>query len=191
MRQVSSFVLLFGALIIGLAQAQTTHPPMDHSQHARHAATTPESLQPREGGQSAFAAMQEILVLLSADPQTDWGNVDIDALREHLVDMDQLTLQAQARPRQIEGGLSIWVTGTGRVLEAIQRMVPAHAQELDKYANWSAEAERQPTGVTLNVTSTVADEVVRIRALGFFGLMATGAHHQAHHLAIAQGRPMH
>ena len=31
----------------------------------------------------------------------------------------------------------------------------------------------------------------QIRALGFFGLLATGAHHQAHHLAIARGGGAH
>jgi transposase len=31
----------------------------------------------------------------------------------------------------------------------------------------------------------------RILGLGFFGLMTTGAHHQAHHWAIATGQPVH
>jgi hypothetical protein len=34
-------------------------------------------------------------------------------------------------------------------------------------------------------------EIARIRGLGFFGVMASGAHHQAHHLAIAKGEHVH
>ena len=50
---------------------------------------------PQETGQSAFAALAEIVVLLQADPETDWGAVNIDKLRDHLVDMDLLTRKAE------------------------------------------------------------------------------------------------
>jgi hypothetical protein len=48
-------------------------------------------------------------------------------------------------------------------------------------------------GVRLIVT--VADPsdtaaVAKIRALGFIGLMATGDHHAAHHMALARGDVM-
>jgi hypothetical protein len=33
--------------------------------------------------------------------------------------------------------------------------------------------------------------VAHLRSLGFIGLMVSGAHHQAHHLAMAQGRHLH
>ncbi len=36
---------------------------------------------PKEAGQSAFAAIHEIVVMLEGDPKTDWSKVDIDALR--------------------------------------------------------------------------------------------------------------
>lgn len=35
---------------------------------------------PREPGQSAFTAIQEMVALLKADPQTDWSRVDVEAL---------------------------------------------------------------------------------------------------------------
>lgn len=47
-----------------------------------------------EAGQDAFAAIQEV-VLLEADPDTDWSRVDIDALRDHLIDMHLVTLYAK------------------------------------------------------------------------------------------------
>lgn len=40
---------------------------------------------PQETGQSAFAALAEIVTILQADPETDWERVDIDGLRRHLV----------------------------------------------------------------------------------------------------------
>jgi hypothetical protein len=34
--------------------------------------------------------------LLKANPRTDWSKVNIAALREHLIDMNEVTLQAGA-----------------------------------------------------------------------------------------------
>ena len=39
---------------------------------------------PQETGQSAFAALAEIVAILQADPETDWERVDIAGLRRHL-----------------------------------------------------------------------------------------------------------
>ena len=40
-------------------------------------------------GQDAFGAIQEIVQILDADPKTDWSKVDLEALRQHLIDMDE------------------------------------------------------------------------------------------------------
>jgi hypothetical protein len=64
---------------------------------------------------------------LEADPKTDWSKVDLEALRRHLIDMDEVTLRASATTKQIDGGLAVTVTGTGRTLAAIHHMIPAHA----------------------------------------------------------------
>jgi len=45
-------------------------------------------------------------------------------LRQHLIDMDEVTMRATVQKEPIENGLRIRVTGAGRTLEAIQRMVP-------------------------------------------------------------------
>ena len=146
---------------------------------------------PAEPGQGAFAAIAEIVALLEADPNTDWSKADIGALREHLVDMNELILNALAREEPIPGGLRITVTGEGETLRAIRSMVPAHAAELAKIEGWQVEAAAQDEGAGLTVTSTDPRQQARIRGLGFFGLMATGAHHRAHHWAIATGQPVH
>ena len=40
---------------------------------------------PTRPGQDAFAAIQAIVQILDADPQTDWSKVDLEALRQHLI----------------------------------------------------------------------------------------------------------
>lgn len=143
-------------------------------------------------GQDAFAAIQEIVAILEADPQTDWSRVDLDALRRHLVDMNALVLGAESAARDIPGGVQIVVDAAGPAGAAARRMVPAHAGELAKIAGWTATAETDGDGrVILRVIAADPEQVVRIRGLGFFGLMATGAHHQQHHLAVARGGGMH
>jgi len=62
---------------------------------AHHGAQTAAA--PTQPGQAAFGAMQEIVALLQADPTTDWSKVDIDALRQHLIDMDEVTIRAAIR----------------------------------------------------------------------------------------------
>jgi hypothetical protein len=142
--------------------------------------------QPTMPGQGAFGAIQEVVRILDADANTDWSKVNISALREHLIDMNEVTLKAVANERKLDNGLEIAVTGEGRTLEAIKRMVPAHARELSK-TGWNVTAEDLSNGVKLIVTSNDAQQVVKIGALGFMGIMVQGAHHQLHHLAMAKG----
>jgi hypothetical protein len=147
---------------------------------------------PTEPGQGAFGAVQEIVRILEADPKTDWSKVDLEALRQHLIDMNEVTLKAAETERPIEGGAEIAVTGTDRTLEAIQHMVPAQAQMLNGHNGWTAKAAPLPSGVLLTVTTQDPKDVTHIRGLGFIGLMATGAYHQAHHLAMPKGEfPVH
>ena len=146
---------------------------------------------PRLPGQDAFGAIQEVVRMLEADPRTDWSKVDLEALRQHLIDMNDVTLQAEVAAKPIDGGLEITVAGTGRTLAAIQRMVPAHAAEIDGLNGWSAKTRPLGNGVVLIVTATDPKEVQRIRGLGFIGILVSGAHHQAHHLAMAKGEFQH
>jgi hypothetical protein len=141
---------------------------------------------PTMPGQGAFGAIQEIVGFLEADPSTDRSKVNIGALREHLIDMNEVTLKAVANERKLENGIEVAVTGEGRTLDAIKRMVPAHARELAKIG-WSATTEDLPNGVRFTVTSTDPQQVIKIKGLGFMGIMVQGAHHQLHHLAMAKG----
>lgn len=73
-----------------------------HEERMRH---DQSNAQPTEPGQSAFAAIQEIVALLEADPDTDWSRVDIAALRRHLVDMHNVTVAAKVASEPIDHGV--------------------------------------------------------------------------------------
>jgi hypothetical protein len=146
---------------------------------------------PAQAGQAAFSAIQELVALLEADPSVDWSRVDFDALRSHLVDMDNVTTGARVRTEEIERGARFVVTGDGAVRDSIQRMVPAHAATADGDGGWDYAAELRPDGAVLTVRADAPPDVARIRGLGFFGLLARGMHHQEHHLRIARGEPPH
>ena len=183
---IISVVLLLVGFTGGVVFAQTDNysESMDHSSH------TSGSL-PNEGGQAAFNAIAEIVSILEADPETDWSKVNISILRNHLVDMNALTLSATVDTFPEAQGVRFLAKGTGTTLRALANMVPAHARELDKMAQWSATGRSVSGGAELVVIPRDDAAGLKIRALGFFGLMATGAHHQRHHLAMATGNAAH
>jgi hypothetical protein len=108
-------------------------------------------------------------------------------LRQHLIDMNQVTLTAQASATPVPGGLAIGVTGEGRTREAIRRMIPSWAAAMDGKRGWHTATAALPNGARLTVTAADPAETRHIRGLGFIGLLASGTHHQPHHLAIARG----
>ena len=159
------------------------HQGMMGGHDRMHGASTTPTLP----GQDAFGAIQEIVRILDADPKTDWSKIDLEALRQHLIDMNEVTLKAEAVSKQIDGGLEIAVTGSGRTLVAIQRMIPAWVQMANGHEGWTARVAELPDGELLTVTATDSKEVQHIRGLGFIGLLASGSWHQPHHLAMAKG----
>ena len=79
---------VLAAAILSLPpQAHAQQPAHEHSAgmtHGHHEMTDEGSggVVPSEPGQSAFAAIQEIVAMLDSDPETDWSKVDIEALRQ-------------------------------------------------------------------------------------------------------------
>ena len=149
---------------------------------------------PSEAGQSAFAAIAEIVAMLEADTTTDWSRVNIEALRLHLADMDDVVLRSVVRVSELPRGAEFLISGEGRVREAIFRMVGAHARELDAQPALRAAATPAGNGMRLVVEARDPRDGAtarRIRALGFAGLLTVGAHHQRHHLEIARGGAAH
>ncbi len=165
---------------------------MDHSamNHAAMMGGATVSTMPTEPGQGAFAAIGEIVALLEADSQTDWSAIDIDALRAHLVDMDMVVTWARVTREAIDFGERYVISGEGQVVGSIRRMVTAHAGVMEGKDGWSYMAAPTETGAVLEVTVPESD-MSRLHALGFFGILASGMHHQSHHWMMAAGSNPH
>lgn len=146
----------------------------------------------RESGQSAFAAITEAVRALEADPHTNWAKANIDALRNHLVDMDNVTTGSDVVTKPVPGGAQFQITsGNPRVVESISRMVRLHSGMASQESSYKIAVQAIPGGAAETVTGSSAADETKIRALGFFGLLTEGNHHQRHHIALARGEPMH
>ena len=165
-------------------------PAMNHGVVAVTGDRTP-AVGPTEPGQAAFAAIQEIVSILDANPKTNWSTVDIEALRRHLVDMNNVTLYANAVASAVENGMRYAVTGTGPVRDSIRRMVKAHAATMNGRNGWGFAAADHPDGAFLTVAPSNPVDLDKVKGLGFIGIMAYGMHHQEHHLMIASGTAPH
>ena len=178
--------LIIATVLASPVIAQEHTAGMDHSGHTAGMS----AIEITEPGQSAFAAIEQIVLALDMDPNTDWASVDITGLREHLRDMDLVFTAAEVSSEVVAGGMRFTVTGEGRVREAIRNMTIAHAGVMDGVDNWGYAAAEHPEGATMTVTVPPFD-MPRLQALGFFGVMATGMHHQDHHWAMATGGNPH
>lgn len=172
-----------------VSSATMDHANMDHAAHMAAMQACPGAL-PTQSGQAAFGAISEIVRMLEADPNTDWSRVNIEALRQHLIDMDDVTMHAVVSQRNVPGGVELTVTGSGRTAGAIKRMAANHTRMLDHESDYHAVAAERSDGALITVTAKDSSDsrlVARIRGLGFAGFMTEGEHHAAHHLAIARG----
>jgi hypothetical protein len=182
------------ALVV-LAVPVTAHA-QDHVHTAgmmHDAAPAASTALPASAGQDAYGAIAEIVRILEADSTTDWSKVNLEALRQHLIDMNAVTLNAVVHATDIPGGIQVDVTGEGRTMDAIRRMAAAHTPMLDGLGDYAANAVNIPAGARFTVRARRdGDErtVQKIRGLGFIGLLTEGAHHAPHHLALARGDAM-
>ena len=160
---------------------------MDHKSHMGNTASAAPA------GQDAYAALAAIVAALEADSTTDWGKVNLEALRQHLIAMNDVTLSARSRQTDIPAGARMEVTGDGRVAESIRAMLHPHTKMLNALGPYRATVDDIPGGVRFTVTASDPRDdktVAKIRGLGFSGLLTLGAHHAEHHLALARGQGM-
>jgi hypothetical protein len=174
----------------GFAMARATHNEgMDHSVHDAVAEADSSPLtEPRQG---AFAALFEVVQVLEADPNTDCSMVNLTALRDHLIDMDVLVRDAVVAQEFLPDGVKSTVTGDAQALATAGRMLPAHGAELATDDRWLVDVVAAGDAVVLTVTSDDPATAIRIKALGFYGLMASQDHHRAHHFITATGGDAH
>ena len=168
-------------------------PGMTHSSSTSSDARSPKL--PTLAGQYAFATIAEIVRLLDADASTDWSRVDLEGLRQHLIDMDRVTLGARVRSETLPGGARFAVSSDHpEVLESIRRMSVAHVATFEHEPEgmpWRYTLEERPDGVALTVIADSPEAIERVRGLGFIGTLVAGSHHERHHLAIARGDSPH
>ncbi len=167
------------------------HATMDHAAHSQlmKKCAAPWTL-PTQAGQAAFGAISEVVAILKADPRTDWSKVNLEALRQHLIDMDVVTMRAAVAQRSIPGGFEADVTGDETTMGAIRRMLGSHTKMLSQGATYRATATEIVRGARLKVLAADTRDTAlaaRIRGLGFAGILTEGDHHVRHHLAIARG----
>ncbi|MES2306163.1 MAG: hypothetical protein V4558_11675 [Gemmatimonadota bacterium] len=166
---------------------------MKHEGSVESPTTTAPPATLKQGGQAAYATLSETVRLLTADPNTDWSKVNIEALRQHLIDMDNVTMRSVVKTTEVPGGLSMDVTGAGETAKAIQRMSVSHGKQLDLMPAYHAVVTPITNGARIMVTARNNDAATtqRIRALSFAGLLTEGDHHAAHHQMLARGEAVH
>jgi len=180
---LGSVFIVAVSLSLWAADKQSGHTPgMSHS------VVTNNSGLPLEGGQGTFAALIEMVAMLEQDPNTDWGTVDLDSLRIHLLDMNHLILDTEATKSILsDTQIRYEIRGSENSIPSIHRMAPAHSRFIEQSRGWNIEAELNDHGATLTITVEDAAALNRLNALGFYGFMSLDSHHQAHHYQMAVG----
>ncbi|MGD8428359.1 MAG: hypothetical protein PVH63_12075 [Balneolaceae bacterium] len=166
-------ILLFVAS--GTAQAQ----------HSMHRNSTP-LIKP---GNDIFGTIQEVVQKLEADPNTDWSRVNLEALRQHLLDMKAFTEDvAVLSKRPVANGVEIQVRPeTERAVEALKKLFSMHPAMIKEEKGWDMEVNHERNKWIITCTTQNKAEIDKMRALGYIGLLTEGAHHQLHHWMIATG----
>jgi len=163
-------------------------------EHQHHDAMSPSATPLTAPGNDAFAAIQEVVERLLANPKTDWSRVNLEPLRQHLVDMHNFTLNVEVSAQKpVDGGLEFTVKATTPGAAAsLDRLFSAHPAILKQESGWDMSATKNADGsYSARVTSTKAEDAAKIRGLSYIGLVAFGKHHQAHHWQMATGSDPH
>ncbi len=156
---------------------------------AQHQQGMQDSIHLTMPGNDVYGTVQEVVKKLEADPHTDWSKVDLEALRQHLLDMKAFTEEVEeVSKKPIENGVEIQVQPqTERATEALKRLFSMHPAMLKSEKGWDMTAKQNGRQWVIICTTNKQSEVEKIRALGYIGLLSEGAHHQMHHWMIAKG----
>jgi len=190
MNNKSLLALAFFLLVaVTVAIAGEDHSAMMHHEHQMAASNTPLT----EAGNDAFGTIQEVIQKLNSDPNTDWSKVNMEALRQHLLDMNDMTLNVDVTAQKpIRNGLEATVKPTtARAALALARVFKAHPAQLKRETGWRMTVQKKGDSYILTTVSDNPKDTDKIRGLGYIGLMAYGSHHQAHHWAMANGKNPH
>ena len=172
---LNHLILIFLFITAGSARAQ------------HHQMSTDQLQMP---GNDVFGTIQEVILKLESNPDTDWSKVNIEALRQHLLDMKAFTEEVEVISQTpVDNGIAVQVSPqTKRAGEALNRLFKMHPMMLKQEKGWDMDSQIKGEGFLITVTTPDAAEVAKVRALSYIGILAEGAHHQAHHWMIATGQ---
>jgi hypothetical protein len=167
------------------------HANMNHAaMMSNNTAATPVIL--TESGTDPFATLQEVIAALEANPGTNWEKVNIEALRLHLVEMQDMTINVAVKQQHIDNGFQAVVTPTiNRAVKSLTRVLSGHPAQMKAETGWDMQVQNNNGVFTLTVTTDNVKDVAKIRGLGYIGVMAYGNHHQPHHWALVSGGNPH
>ncbi|RTZ62716.1 MAG: hypothetical protein DSZ29_07705 [Aquificaceae bacterium] len=177
-----------------------TAEEMDHSKHmmnmqhtASQAPKNPSNTILKEAGNDVFGTIQEAIKQLDANPNTNWAKVDLEALRQHLIDMKNFTVDvAILSQKNTPKGTNIVIKATtDAAKKSLARAMAAHPAMLKAETGWTMKAKAEEDKFILDISTEKPAEVARLRALGYIGVMALGNHHQIHHWMMASGNNPH
>jgi hypothetical protein len=153
----------------------------------------PQAAVLREAGNDIFGTIQETIKKLDANPNTNWEKVDLEALRQHLIDMKHFTVDVTVvAQRNTKKGTQIIVRATTKAAsKALARAMSAHPSMLKAETGWDMSVKAEGNQYKLKINTNKPAEVARLRALGYIGIMALGNHHQIHHWMMASGAKPH
>lgn len=153
---------------------------------AQHHSSTPLTAP----GNQIFGAIQETITALENNPNTNWEDVNLEALRQHLLDMKAFTEEVEVYgKRSIEEGVELQVRPvTERARIALEHVLSIHPEMLKKEKGWTMKSEHKNGIWSIQCTSESSGDLPEMRALGYIGLLAAGSHHQKHHWLIATGK---
>ncbi len=180
-------------LVLCIASTAVHSASSDTPEHAHRNPDAAPPMLLSAPGNDAFAAIQEVVYKLLADPKTDWSRVNLEALRQHLVDMENFTLHVDVvEQKTIANGVTFTVKPvTPRAAVSLDRTLAAHPGILKQETGWNFRTTKKNGGWKVDVTSSKAGEVAKIQGLGYIGIMALGNHHQPHHWQLAIGSNPH
>ena len=129
--QMASVLFILG--ITSHIQANTL-PVQPHDMSASHMGHMTPTHPLKEAGNDVFGTLQEAITALNNDPTTDWRQVDVEKLRQHLLDMGDMTINVDIVSRQdIPAGLEVVIAPTtARAKQALQRALAAHPKQLEQ-----------------------------------------------------------
>ncbi|MFK5891768.1 MAG: hypothetical protein QM504_00940 [Pseudomonadota bacterium] len=157
----------------------------------RHPALSAQGL--KEAGNDVFGTIQEVIQKLEVDPETDWSKVDLEQLRQHLLDMCHFTINVEVISQEpISAGVKIVIRPTMPAASiALDRALSAHPKMMKKETGWDIKFTKTDHTYVITATTSKSDEIDKLRGLGYIGIMAYGKHHQPHHWAMATGKHPH